>query len=454
MEFIPNFSNEHLKPICDQIIQDWISTPNFKSYINPNPKKGKKRNFLFTYAKISSNIIKKNEELWHLMLNDLKGTTGRDLIKEKNIFFISIAYIIQYLNSFKFPFFSDNEKRNLYRKIRDLPFIENIGGKQISGHLWNKLLPKKNVQEKFFIFLYLESISVIYKHQQPYYKIYYLIEKSIRKSIGMIKEELKIRDDYLKHSEEEIKLKSEQECLITYAKLIFTLSEIDFDLAEALKTCKLSKKYTGFLSNTSYTILIPPKEAKIISELKKKKNILIEYLQYCSKEFKIKSIDYKIENFETPFIIPITGKKYLEINTVPDDFYLIMLKKINILIANDFNIASMILIRKFFENMLIDLLRKKFGPKEIELYYDPSQGRHLMLNRLISNFKLKQLDFHSYSPEITKDFIESIKLYQQTGNESAHSLTVDPQKLKDFLLDHKTEINHIIKVLIRLENQV
>ena len=66
---------------------------------------------------------------------------------------------------------------------------------------------------------------------------------------------------------------------------------------------------------------------------------------------------------------------FIQLDGLPDDFYKPILLEINLAFRNGMVISLAVLIRKIFENLIIDILRKKYGTKELTLYYDPSRRR-------------------------------------------------------------------------------
>lgn len=113
----------------------------------------------------------------------------------------------------------------------------------------------------------------------------------------------------------------------------------------------------------------------------------------------------------------------ITIVNVPDDFYKKLIDEINILYDNDRNIAVCLLLRKLFENILIDILRKKYRNSQINLFYNPSKGMFQTFSALLSNLKTKIEDFKSIDPEFNDGIIKRIDFFREKGNSSAHSIS-------------------------------
>jgi len=87
--------------------------------------------------------------------------------------------------------------------------------------------------------------------------------------------------------------------------------------------------------------------------------------------------------------------------------------------------ATSVLLRKLFENLLVDLLREKFGEKELALYYSVKDNRHHSLNRLIPNLRPKFDQFKKYDETFysdKEDFLRFLEDIRQHGGAGAHVL--------------------------------
>ena len=85
--------------------------------------------------------------------------------------------------------------------------------------------------------------------------------------------------------------------------------------------------------------------------------------------------------------------------------------------------ATLVLLRKLFENLLVDLLREKFGEKEIELYYSINDNRHHSLSLLIKNIRSKFDELKKYDETFYRDredFMRFLQDIRQHGDASAH----------------------------------
>lgn len=167
----------------------------------------------------------------------------------------------------------------------------------------------------------------------------------------------------------------------------------------------------------------------------------------------IESIDW-LENFletnKSSIIIPLNDP-FLEIENVPDDFYRDLINLINQAYSIEFYPAVLIFSRKILENLLIDILRKKYGMPNIDMFYIKSMGRFQGFNILLKNFEDNLGDFQHIMPKLDSNFIKQINEYRESGNSSAHTLELNIKK-EDIV--KKSDLEFIVKTLIRLFNNI
>jgi hypothetical protein len=109
--------------------------------------------------------------------------------------------------------------------------------------------------------------------------------------------------------------------------------------------------------------------------------------------------------------------------------------------------AVQILSRKLLEDLVIDILRKKYGPPRLELYFGKGKRRFQGFELLLRNLSDNLGDFVG-SPGLDLPLLKRVDTFREQGNSSAHSmeLTLDPAIAKSELV----ELEHIAKVSIRV----
>ena len=157
--------------------------------------------------------------------------------------------------------------------------------------------------------------------------------------------------------------------------------------------------------------------------------------------YELNLIDDDLELIEFP------KEKIININNYSDDFYKDLQVEINKAYNYGLYSSVFVLIRKVLENLLIDLLRKKYGMANVKLFFDSSQNRFHNFSVLIEKLGERISDFRPVEPAINSELIDEIDKFRQKGNSSAHSITL---KIKKEKLDEDIgDLEHTIKVLIR-----
>lgn len=135
-----------------------------------------------------------------------------------------------------------------------------------------------------------------------------------------------------------------------------------------------------------------------------------------------------------------------------DEFYDKLASEINN--AFDFGLftATMVLVRKLFEKLVIDLLRQKYGMPQIELFYSKQNDGFHSLSDLIHNLGTKIDDFKPYDffkvDREKESFLKFLWNVKQEGNASAHS--IEPLLDREGISDLKPSINKYSNLLVRL----
>jgi len=144
----------------------------------------------------------------------------------------------------------------------------------------------------------------------------------------------------------------------------------------------------------------------------------------------------------------ILKTKYLQLKELPDDFYYDLVDLINKAFTYGLCVPVRMLTRKLLENLLVDILRKKFGMRGVELFYDTRYNGFKDFKTLIKNFEDNISEFQKIIPEIDSDFTKALGRFREQGNSAAHTLEIQ-LKEKD-LEENKEELELVIKTLVRL----
>jgi hypothetical protein len=115
--------------------------------------------------------------------------------------------------------------------------------------------------------------------------------------------------------------------------------------------------------------------------------------------------------------------------------------------------ALPVMLRKLLENLLIDILRKKYGTSELSLYYDTTRRRFQDFSVLVENLRAKESEFHYITDRLGKS-IKDINAYRELGNVSAHSIDVDTGQIMDDLDKKKEKANYLVQLLLSTRSKI
>lgn len=142
--------------------------------------------------------------------------------------------------------------------------------------------------------------------------------------------------------------------------------------------------------------------------------------------------------------------QYIEKITVYDNYYYDLINLINDCYSLKLYPVIPSLIRKILENMVIDILRKKYGMTDITKFYNPHEGRFLNFRTLLDNLKENLSDFTGTS--LDNNVINKIDDFRVQGNSYSHSLELDYNNILPKLDNQRDELNDLIKKLNRIHD--
>jgi len=114
--------------------------------------------------------------------------------------------------------------------------------------------------------------------------------------------------------------------------------------------------------------------------------------------------------------------------------------------------SVMLLSRKLFENLLIEILRIKYPPKtpdNLEIYFIKTEQRFQNFTILLKNIEDRKSEFTVDEPLIT-EIISRIKPFRKGANSNAHSIIIVSEE-KDIL---NYDISRISALLFKLDSNV
>jgi hypothetical protein len=116
--------------------------------------------------------------------------------------------------------------------------------------------------------------------------------------------------------------------------------------------------------------------------------------------------------------------RFIDTDVVEDQFYEQLVEDINECYRVRVNDAVLVLTRKLFENLLVDILRGHYGRQNIELFFDADRGYHHSLAELKKNLRDNVSDFRIYSRDIDEELLDKLDDFKEHGDAGAHSIVV------------------------------
>lgn len=180
-----------------------------------------------------------------------------------------------------------------------------------------------------------------------------------------------------------------------------------------------------------------------------------ELVQILNNELRIVGLSYDVntaqlillESFE-PYIM---GKSFLDIEKtfLPNSFYLNLVNEINWCYNTRAFTATIVLIRKLLENLILDILRKKYqndSSKE-KLFWNEKRKRFPRFVELINNFEKQKKDFYKLTGALDEKFFKFLHTIREIGNKGTHTMEEIVRKSQ---LDEKREMIEL-RALILLD---
>ena len=146
--------------------------------------------------------------------------------------------------------------------------------------------------------------------------------------------------------------------------------------------------------------------------------------------------------------ISIHSEQFLDIDNVPGTFYPDLVEDINRCCSLGIYDATLVLIRKLLENLLIDVLREQYGKQKIDLYYLPDNHRFKNFSTLINNFEENLSDFQHLSGGLDSDFINELNAFRQDANAEAHS--IETNITENEMEDYQEQARHASQILFHV----
>jgi hypothetical protein len=218
------------------------------------------------------------------------------------------------------------------------------------------------------------------------------------------------------------------------------------------------RNYTNRLKDSlrfGYSILTPDPDKPMIEPQKLWGSQLVNLLEQKN------GISYDKDTSQLSYvgtteivILPSTSQRHqVLIGSISNDkiandsFYRKLVKEINMAYASGLYTSCIVLLRKFLENLIIDLLKSRYpiNSGSLDLYYNQDEARHKDFSVLIGVLNAKKNDFVPEDRTVTQ-LISKITPLKENANAAAHTLTIipDAQELQRY------DMQYIVDLLLRL----
>lgn len=178
------------------------------------------------------------------------------------------------------------------------------------------------------------------------------------------------------------------------------------------------------------------------------KKIFSERMEQGSMDFELKGVNNEV----------LPSSELLVTTKFADEFYDKLAFEINSAFRIRLFTATMVLVRKLFENLVIEVLRQKYGTgmPQIGLFYSIKNNGFHSISVLIKNLRSKTDDFKPYGffnlVKEKEDFLKFLWSIKEEGNASAHSIELILNREKISAL--KVSSNTYSSLLVRLIQKI
>jgi len=154
---------------------------------------------------------------------------------------------------------------------------------------------------------------------------------------------------------------------------------------------------------------------------------------------------------ETKIITPLPKSqtfRFIEVESYPDDFYSDLVRIINRAYNTELYVPLLILVRKLFENVLIDIFRSFYGMQAVNTFYDINNGKFHDFSLLLRTARQKLKDFNLIKDYFNEKLLDVLDKYREQGNASAHNLAI--RISKEEIDKSRDEIIYATKSLFKI----
>jgi hypothetical protein len=160
-----------------------------------------------------------------------------------------------------------------------------------------------------------------------------------------------------------------------------------------------------------------------------------------------------------PWVNPVRANeerdgKFIEIDDqdLNGQFYPGLVYEINLCYRVKADEACVVLSRKLIENLLLDILMRRYTTKKVDIFYDTEHRKHRGFGLLIEEFSERSEDFDQYTTASQDDIVDLMRDIKYSGDASAHS--IEEEFTSDELEELSEKGTRAAELLFRLKREI
>ena len=112
--------------------------------------------------------------------------------------------------------------------------------------------------------------------------------------------------------------------------------------------------------------------------------------------------------------------------------------------------ATMVLARKFFEDMVFQILKTHYAGQHNEMFYDQENNRHYSFENLLTNLREGVPTLRQYARELERSTVDDLRDLKEEGNSGAHAIRVGftDEEIEEWS-DDATRVAEILYEILR-----
>lgn len=173
-----------------------------------------------------------------------------------------------------------------------------------------------------------------------------------------------------------------------------------------------------------------------------------KYLQDIGMHFEETSLTLYLNDLKKVKCYP-NERNELVNSRLRDPFFEKLQFEINISWRLGLFTSTLVLSRKYIENLVIEILKKKFPPRvssdNIKLFYVEKQHRFQHFSVLLDKLESKKIDFAA-EEHLVEKFLKEVKPFRWDANAAAHSIVESPKE-EDIRMMNIQEIVTILEMI-------